>query len=391
MITALIMIKAQITLLLLFVVYRTVFRNGTSVVARRIYILSAPVLAILFSVLPDMTTPTTGQMIALPEWNVKMTSPAVTTTMDDGIPIWFSIYVVGLILFCIKLMLDLVRLQRQSHAKRVEHFNGFKIYTVAGEISPFSFFNRIWISEIITGEDRKLIIRHECNHAMQKHSLDIIYYKLIEILAWFNPAVYLFRKELQLVHEVQADAFAKNENLSAYAELLVNATFNVSRISGLEHTFFQSSFTKYRLMQLTQTKPLHTWRKVLLVLPFIVLLGVINTQAQGKSNDSVQYVGPEVMPEFPGGTAALMQFLTANMVYPEIAKTNGIEGMVVIGFMISEKGTISDVQVKRSVHAALDEEAIRVVKSMPAWKPGTTGGKPVAVEMTLPLSFKLSE
>lgn len=385
------MIKAQVTLLMLFVVYRAVFRNGTSVIARRIYILSAPLLAILFAVLPDMTTPSTGQLITLPVWHVEQTISATGAAETSRVPLWVWLYGIGVLVCCVQLMANIIRLKKQTKTNQVSHYNGFRIYAVAPDVSPFSFFKRIWISDAITGSDREMIIRHECNHAIQKHSLDIVYYKLVEILAWFNPAVYLFRKELQLVHEVQADAFAKNENLGAYAELLVNTTFNVNRISGLEHTFFQSSFTKYRLMQLTQTKPLHTWRKVLLVLPFIVLLGVINTQAQGKSNDSVQYVGPEVMPEFPGGTAALMQFLTANMVYPEIAKTNGIEGMVVIGFMISEKGTISDVQVKRSVHAALDEEAIRVVKSMPAWKPGTNGGNPVAVEMTLPLSFKLSE
>ena len=97
----------------------------------------------------------------------------------------------------------------------------------------------------------------------------------------------------------------------------------------------------------------------------------------------------EVMPEFPGGMKALLGFLGKNIAYPKESLEKDEQGRVVCRFVIAKDGTISDVEVVRSVSAALDNEAIRVIKSMPKWKPGMNKGKPVAVQYTLPVQFKL--
>lgn len=97
----------------------------------------------------------------------------------------------------------------------------------------------------------------------------------------------------------------------------------------------------------------------------------------------------EENPSFPGGQAALMQWLNENIKYPVIAAENGIEGRVIVQFVVSKTGSISDVRVVRGVDPSLDKEAVRVVSNMPNWTPGRQNGTTVNVRFTLPVTFRL--
>jgi protein TonB len=97
----------------------------------------------------------------------------------------------------------------------------------------------------------------------------------------------------------------------------------------------------------------------------------------------------EVMPSFPGGQAALMQWLGKNIKYPVVAEENGVQGRVVVTFVVEKDGSITDVKVVKSVDPSLDKEAARVVKSMPHWIPGKQNGSSVRVKYTVPVTFKL--
>ncbi len=97
----------------------------------------------------------------------------------------------------------------------------------------------------------------------------------------------------------------------------------------------------------------------------------------------------EEMPSFPGGQAALMQYLGSNIKYPVVAQENGVQGRVIVGFVVEPDGSISGVNVMRSVDPSLDKEAMRVVKSMPRWKPGKQNGSAVRVKYTVPVVFRL--
>lgn len=96
----------------------------------------------------------------------------------------------------------------------------------------------------------------------------------------------------------------------------------------------------------------------------------------------------EKMPEFPGGTTELMNWLTQNIKYPESAVKEKLNGRVVVKFVVNKDGSIGETTVVRSIHPDLDKEAVRVVKAMPKWTPGTIDGKPVAVWYTIPIMFK---
>jgi protein TonB len=98
----------------------------------------------------------------------------------------------------------------------------------------------------------------------------------------------------------------------------------------------------------------------------------------------------ENMPEFPGGQQAMMKYIAENIKYPVIAQENGIQGRVICQFVVEKDGKPSNIQVVRtSGDASLDKEAVRVIGTMPKWKPGTQRGKPVRVTYTLPVSFRL--
>ena len=97
----------------------------------------------------------------------------------------------------------------------------------------------------------------------------------------------------------------------------------------------------------------------------------------------------EQMPSFPGGPSALMQYLSSNIKYPVVAQENGVQGRVVVSFLVERDGSITDVQVARSVDPSLDREAQRVVRNMPRWIPGKQNGQAVRVKYNVPVAFRL--
>jgi len=101
------------------------------------------------------------------------------------------------------------------------------------------------------------------------------------------------------------------------------------------------------------------------------------------------FVVVENQPEFPGGNAAMMKFLSDNIKYPVIAQENGIQGRVICNFVVEKDGSITDVQVVRGVDPSLDREAVRVIQQMPRWTPGKQRGQAVRVRFTLPVVFRL--
>ena len=107
-----------------------------------------------------------------------------------------------------------------------------------------------------------------------------------------------------------------------------------------------------------------------------------------KPDDKV-YDVVEQMPSFPGGPAALMQYISNNTRYPAVAKENGIQGRVTVQFIVEKDGSISDVITMKSVDPSLDREAMRIVKGMPKWIPGRSNGSPVRVKYFVPVVFRL--
>lgn len=115
----------------------------------------------------------------------------------------------------------------------------------------------------------------------------------------------------------------------------------------------------------------------------------LTAQEQRTRDENGAYYVVDEMPEFPGGEMALRKFIADNVSYPEQAKKDSIVGRVYISFVVDEAGKVGCVKVERSVNALLDQEALRVVKMMPAWKPGREDAEVVKVSFVLPISFAL--
>jgi len=121
----------------------------------------------------------------------------------------------------------------------------------------------------------------------------------------------------------------------------------------------------------------------------VVIAAPVETPVE-EEEEEVIFMVVETMPEFPGGQQALFKYLSENVKYPVIAQENGIQGRVICQFVVNKDGSIVDVEVVRSGgDASLDKEAVRVIKSMPKWKPGKQRGKAVRVKYTVPVSFRL--
>ena len=129
--------------------------------------------------------------------------------------------------------------------------------------------------------------------------------------------------------------------------------------------------------------------KLLLLLIFIGMQ--LLSYAQSDSTKQVMFIHYEVMPQFPGGEAALVKFMNERIYLPQDARDRGIEGRVVVRFVVTEEGYATDATVIRSLHPQCDSIALSIVAQMPRWTPGSIKGKPRKVYYTLPIIFRLSD
>lgn len=115
----------------------------------------------------------------------------------------------------------------------------------------------------------------------------------------------------------------------------------------------------------------------------------LSTSKEIEKDDAIIFYTAEEMPEFPGGFPALLNFLSRNIKYPAIAAESYITGKVIVNFVVNKDGSISDAKILRGVDQALDKEALRVINSLPKWKPGKQAGKTVRVSFSVPINFVL--
>ena len=118
-------------------------------------------------------------------------------------------------------------------------------------------------------------------------------------------------------------------------------------------------------------------------------VAVVAEEVKENVDDAEPFVVVEEMPMFPGGDAAIQKYIGDNVVYPEVAKENNIQGRVIVKFCVTPKGGVDQVSVLKGVDPELDAEVVRVVKTLPKFKPGKQGGKPVPVWYTIPINFQL--
>lgn len=337
--------------------------------------------------------------ISLPEM-VTTSASQIDNSFHGNIAIVMGLYTLVVLLLAVRLVLKHVRIRKvlRQHDYLVDQ--GLRIYTGTG-IGPGSYGRAVFLPEHHLDEK---IVAHEAAHIRQGHYYDLLILQLVKTICWPNIFLYAIGKDLQLVHEYQADAVACGDNTHEYVLRLLDEIFG-SRQYSVTHSFFHHPI-KNRISMLQQTKKtLRNTGKMMLALGMSVMIVATTVWTQScnfkkSSSDEFKKNAPgeaaqkqkvftyvSTMPEFNGD---LFQWLGKNIRYPEVAQKKGQQGRVGVTFAVKDDGHVADAVIsKTSGIKELDEEALRVVNSMPAWKPGKNNGETVCVAYTLPITFKL--
>jgi len=369
-------LKANLVFVVLLGAYHLLLRRETCYAARRFWLLASALLAIALPLMPSGHLTATAMTIHLPEvGSSTSTLPGAHNTN------WLRIATVAHLAMTAVLLIVLI-------ARCVTAFRA--IASAPNEAR--SFFQRIHIPASATEEDRAALMAHEHVHASRGHSFDVLLFEAAAALFWSNPAWRLALRELRLVHELEADAIARMSH-PHYEALLLAQAFGVPTAALLNS--FGSNNLKHRMTMLKNTRsPRLARRKLLLGIPLLaVAVALSSWQAvpdfSTAAVEAKTFRGIDQQPEFPGGQDALAKYIGANLTYPASAKEDRVEGKVFVAFTVKTNGQIADASVKRGVREDIDNEALRVVRGMPAWKPAQSGGKAVSAQMTLPIAFML--
>ena len=435
----------------------------------------------------------------------------------------FVIFIIGLIcrlLYIANSYRHLRRMIKDSEQHSLE--DGVTLAVVDLPVAPFSWMRTIVLSRIDYEERNPSIIAHERGHILLHHSWDIVFVEVLTALQWFNPVVWLLRRDLRTVHEYEADAsvLSSGSDVSQYIQLLMRKATGTKAC--ILANGINNSTTKKRInMMLVNKSPRRNSLKLLALLPIVGVTLALNAETvtdvvykndepqkqvpvkKGKkdttiktnANQGIQVIEaseaadkkktyetavkqeaeqneaaivydskpegkkpllivdgkitpidqvrtlprvvkvatmrekaairsfgekgkngaiiittvnhqkeidneklsqPDVfdmvdeMPQFPGGMAGLMQYLSTNVRYPEDAKESGAQGRVIVSFIVEKDGSISNARVTKPTYSSLDDEALRVVSNMPKWTPGKQNSETVRVKYSIPVSFRMN-
>ena len=511
----------------LWVAYRLLFSNSNRLKFNRMYLLTSLLFALALPLMglfvgheaPQVVTlkqnlfggSMLNEIVVTPDGQPVMPdAPMVAETSKTHFSLWQilgGLYLIGVGVMTLLFLFKLGRLVALIIRSPKRKMSGCTAVFTGRDQGSFSFFRYAFFPNENVSPD---IMRHEMSHISHRHSWDILFAEVMMILQWFNPFIYLYKKELQSLHEYQADrdVVATGIDKRNYMMLILQQC-TAGDFSGMSNNF-SLILTKKRIKMITKNeKAKGLWWRLLATLPVLAILMIANTKVTAQEqksddklftvefgqfeifdddgfpmqlrdtvmyNDDGSYFKFEIsdapdpisgemrkkitmtsfnadgtpsnnfkineverhgdtttysidpftisadkfnkfkitsgedinvkvkhakndsiyqivdqMPEFPGGTEALLKFVANNVKYPEKAKDEEISGRVFISFVIEKDGSVSNVEVKRGIGGGCDDEAVRVVKAMPKWKPGKKDGKPVRVSYMLPVNFKLTD
>ena len=444
-----ILLPATIASILFYGIYWVFTSREKYFTVNRFYLLASlvfsfilPFIHIDLSLFSSETNSTLSgaAFITLPELTIM---PDSASFMSVG-SFLLLIYLIGILIFTIKFIVKISTLLLLLHHSTMTKAGKIKIIDIKENYSPFSFFNYIFINRDNYSRDSyEKIILHEKEHIRQGHSFDLMIVEIARILQWYNPIIILYSHSLRNIHEYSADdrVIMHGIERNDYFELLFN-TISGKQLNNISNNF-NYLLTKKRITMMTQLKK-SKWVtiKLLLALPLVAALLFANgtrAQTDNPKNANAEKVTevkeaqksitsqpakkiatdpamdvkkdvnqaeekaidkPEVQPEFPGGMEALYAYLAKNLKYSDEAKENGVQGNVLISFIIEKNGKISNAEIssnglkgkENTPEKVINEcalQALKIIKEMPDWKPGMNKGKPVRCNYAIPIRFAL--
>ncbi len=443
-------LKSSVCLAAFYLFYRLLLSRETFHRFNRMALLSLLVLSCVVPLIEVSTAEPTTPLIVLEE---SLLAVAVDDTETDHQAfLWREalvlVYLLGIAFFLVRNVWSLIRMWMLIRKCSIrKDADGIYIATHNRNIAPFSWMRFIVLSEKDLEENGHAILTHERAHIRARHSVDLLVADVCIFFQWFNPAAWLLKRELQAIHEYEADesVISNGVNAKTYQLLLIEKAVG-TRLYSMANSFNHSSLKKRITMMLRKKSNPWARAKYLYVLPVVAIsvaafarpeisevsdeisavkvndLSAIVKAEEVKSSEIVEMPAPkavgaettavqtpaaepvaapqkddtpvfdvvEQMPEFPGGMGELVKFLSENVKYPKTAFENNVQGRVIAQFVVASDGTVGNAKILKSVSPELDAEALRVIALMPKWKPGMQNGKAVNVKFAVPVMFKLS-
>ena len=431
---AIYLIKINVALVLLYGFYRLTVSRDTFFGLRRLTLwliyavaLMVPALNLEYWVRDTPTMESMANVYAdtfYPVVVVKAQAPSITW-MD----MLLGIYWAGVAVLSLRLVWQLFSIIRLAVISRKQEVEGITVHLLRGEGSPFSFFRWVFMyPSTLEGRQLHEVMVHECTHVSGHHSLDTLFSELFSIACWFNPFAWLMKQEVRMNLEYLADESVLSDGNArkSYQYHLLGLAYRQPNESTKIANNFNLLPLKKRIKMMNKRRTSEIGKaKYLLFAPLAgVLLMVSNIESVAREiGEQIPEVAevqqkaeqaaeekvktkpqtdttkkkktwdcmPETMPQFPGGQGVLMKYLAANIKYPASAVKAKKQGRVIVTFIVQKDGSITHAKIAKSIDPELDAEALRIVKGMPKWTPGTQNGKPVSVRYMVPVKFSLQK
>ena len=431
---AIYLIKINVALMLLYGFYRLTVSRDTFFGLRRLTLWLIYAVALMVPALNlEYWVRDTPTMVSMANVYADTFYPVVVVKAQASGITWMDmllgIYWVGVAVLSLRLVWQLFSIIRLVVISRKQEVEGITVHLLKGEGSPFSFFCWVFMyPSTLEGRQLHEVMVHECTHVSGLHSLDTLFSELFSIACWFNPFAWLMKQEVRMNLEYLADESVLSDGNArkSYQYHLLGLAYRQPNESTKIANNFNLLPLKKRIKMMNKRRTSEIGKaKYLLFAPLAgVLLMVSNIESVAREiGEQIPEVAevqqkaeqaaeekvktkpqtdttkkkktwdcmPETMPQFLGGKLMLMKYLADNIKYPASAVKAKKQGRVIVTFIVQKDGSVTHAKIAKSIDPELDAEALRVVKGMPKWTPGTQNGKPVSVRYMVPVKFSLQK
>lgn len=397
------LLKSGVLLAVFYAVYKLLLENERMFRFNRAYLLGSLIFSLviplqLFSIASFF--PSKIKTIQLDEIMIVSNQSILNEVSYNEIVYFFlgAVYVLITAILLIRFAINVSSFFLKMKKNSVQFIDDQKLVLMKESILPHSFWNAIFISkeDFTNGKIPSELIAHEKAHLQQKHTLDILFVEVLQIVFWFNPMFVLFEKAIKLNHEFLADEAVNKQfgEVRSYQNLLLDFASNKQTVALASNINYL--ITKKRLLMMTKEKsPIAMVLKVSSVtVVSILLLIAFNSQAAAqtsfnrKNSIGVNEKADVKQPQFPGGIEKFYMFVGQNFKMPEEFSKQKKDGKIFIEFMVEKDGSLSEFKVVKDLGYGVGEEAIRILKLSPKWIPGTENNQAVRVMYSLPITIQ---
>jgi beta-lactamase regulating signal transducer with metallopeptidase domain len=401
------LLKSGILLLVFFAVYKLWLENEKMFRFNRAYLLGSMIFSLIVPLqLFSVRTLFSDQINVIQlDGIVIRTNKAVLNTIDYNEIIRYflsGIYIIVAVILLFRFVLNLLVFYKKMRNSKVEIVTDQKVVLVKEAILPHSFWNAIFINEkeFENGKVPSELIAHEKAHLKQKHTLDILFVEVLQILFWFNPLIILYKKAIKLNHEFLADEAVnlQFESVSTYQKLLLSIASDTNNVALASTINYQITKKRFLMMSKRESPVKEVFKVFTVGLLCSMLLFAFSSEMtaqevvknESSGDNSVHKVGDLNIkqPDFPGGIIEFYKFVGQNFRIPEEASKSKVETKIAMQFMVEKDGSLSEIKIVKDAGYGIGEEAMRILKLSPKWIPGSQDGKPVRVLYSLPITIQ---